>query len=75
MSRASDYRELTALCEMGVLVQMAAGRGTRYKLEDLLCGITSDNAHHAVDFGLPLGVKNYDLSRLEKAAGKKRTFG
>lgn len=26
------YRELTALCEMGVLVQTGAGRGTRYQL-------------------------------------------
>lgn len=33
MSRATAYRELTALCEMGVLVQTGVGRGTRYKLE------------------------------------------
>ena len=32
VSRATAYRELTALCEMGVLVQTGAGRGTRYKL-------------------------------------------
>ena len=30
VSRATAYRELTALCEMGVLVQMGVGRGTRY---------------------------------------------
>jgi Fic family protein len=40
VSRATAYRELTALCEMGVLMQTGAGRGTRYKLEDLLAGIT-----------------------------------
>ena len=32
VSRATAYRELTALCEMGVLVQTGVGRGTRYKL-------------------------------------------
>ena len=31
VSRATAYRELTALCEMGVLVQTGVGRGTRYK--------------------------------------------
>jgi predicted DNA-binding transcriptional regulator YafY len=33
VSRATAYRELTALCEMGVLVQTEAGRGTRYGLQ------------------------------------------
>ena len=33
VSRATAYRELTALCEMGVLVQTGLGRGTRYRLE------------------------------------------
>jgi Fic family protein len=33
VSRATAYRELTALCEMGVLVQTGAGRGTRYGLK------------------------------------------
>ena len=51
VSRASVYRGLTALCEMGILVQMGTGRGTRYKLEDLLAGITDENAHGEVDFG------------------------
>jgi Fic family protein len=55
VSRATAYRELTALCEMGVLVQTGTGRGTRYKLEDLLAGITIDNAHDAVEFGRPVG--------------------
>ena len=55
MSRATAYRGLTALCEMGVLVQTGTGRGTRYKLENLLSGITIDNAHDAVDFGRPVG--------------------
>lgn len=32
VSRATAYRELTALCEMGVLVQTGVGRGTRYFL-------------------------------------------
>ena len=32
VSRATAYRELTALCEMGVLVQTGVGRGTRYLL-------------------------------------------
>ena len=32
VSRATAYRELTALCEMGVLVQTGTGRGTRYHL-------------------------------------------
>ena len=32
VSRATAYRELTALCEMGVLVQAGMGRGTRYQL-------------------------------------------
>ncbi len=32
VSRATAYRELTALCEMGVLVQTGAGRATRYGL-------------------------------------------
>ena len=32
VSRAKAYRELTALCEMGVLVQTGTGRGTRYRL-------------------------------------------
>lgn len=32
VSRATAYRELTALCEMGVLVQTGVGRGTRYQL-------------------------------------------
>jgi Fic family protein len=35
VSRATAYRELTALCEMGVLVQTGTGRGTRYKLGPL----------------------------------------
>lgn len=43
VSRATAYRELRALCAMGVLVQTGAGRGTRYKLKDLLAGITNDN--------------------------------
>lgn len=55
VSRATAYRELTALCEMGVLVQTGVGRGTRYKLDDLLSGITDDNAHGEVDFGRPVG--------------------
>ncbi len=41
VSRATAYRELRALCEMGVLVQTGAGRGTRYKLKHLLTGITN----------------------------------
>jgi Fic family protein len=32
VSRATAYRELTALCEMGVLVQTGVGRATRYGL-------------------------------------------
>ena len=32
VSSATAYRELTALCEMVVLVQMGTGRGTRYRL-------------------------------------------
>jgi Fic family protein len=55
VSRATAYRELTALCEMGVLVQTGTGRGTRYKLEDLLAGITDGNSHDGVDFGGPVG--------------------
>lgn len=43
VSRATAYRELRALCEMGVLVQTGAGRGTRYKLKHVLAGITNDN--------------------------------
>ena len=35
VSRATAYRELTALCEMGVLVQTGVGRGTRYQLGNL----------------------------------------
>jgi antitoxin MazE len=27
----------------------------KYKLEDLLAGITDDNAHDEVDFGVPVG--------------------
>lgn len=41
VSRATAYRELRALCEMGVLVQTGAGRGTRYKLKHVLAGITN----------------------------------
>ena len=41
VSRATAYRELRALCEIGVLVQTGAGRGTRYKLKHLLAGITN----------------------------------
>jgi len=33
VSRSTAYRELTALCEMGVLVQTGVGRGTRYRLQ------------------------------------------
>ena len=33
VSRATAYRELAALCEMGVLVQTGMGRGTRYQLK------------------------------------------
>ncbi len=57
VSRATAYRELTALCEMGVLVQTGTGRGTRYKLEDLLAGITDGNGHDGVDFGGPVGLE------------------
>jgi Fic family protein len=32
VSRATAYRELTALCQMGVLVQTGTARGTRYRL-------------------------------------------
>jgi Fic family protein len=35
VSRATAYRELTALCEMGVLVQTGVGRGTRYRLKSM----------------------------------------
>lgn len=55
VSRATAYRELTALCEMGVLVQTGVGRGTRYRLEPLLAGITDGNTHEGVDFGRPVG--------------------
>ena len=34
VSRATAYRELTALCAIGLLVQSGVGRGTRYKLQD-----------------------------------------
>ena len=39
VSRATAYRELTALCEMGVLVQMGVGRGTRYGLNSIANGV------------------------------------
>jgi Fic family protein len=32
VSRATAYRELTALCEAGLLAQTGSGRGTRYQL-------------------------------------------
>jgi Fic family protein len=32
VSRATAYRELTALCEAGLLAQSGSGRGTRYQL-------------------------------------------
>jgi Fic family protein len=32
VSRATAYRELTALCDAGLLVQTGSGRGTRYQL-------------------------------------------
>lgn len=32
VSRATAYRELTALCEWGVLMQTGVGRGTRYRM-------------------------------------------
>jgi predicted DNA-binding transcriptional regulator YafY len=35
VTRATAYRELTALCEMGMLVQTGVGRGTRYRLQYL----------------------------------------
>ena len=57
VSRATAYRELTALCEMGVLMQMGIGRGTRYKLERSLSGITDDQAHDEVGFSGPVGRK------------------
>ena len=38
VSRATAYRELMALCEMGVLVQTGTGRGTRYKLSPVVGG-------------------------------------
>lgn len=34
VSRATAYRELTALCKTGVLVQTGVGRGSRYQLRD-----------------------------------------
>jgi Fic family protein len=55
VSRATAYRELTALCKIGVLVQTGTGRGTRYKLGDLPSGITDDNAHGDVAFARPVG--------------------
>lgn len=46
VSRATAYRELTALCEMEVLVQMGAGRGAQYELrsptKDALSQLSSD---------------------------------
>lgn len=46
VSRATAYRELTALCEMGVLVQTGVGRGTRYQLQSpaltALSGLSKD---------------------------------
>jgi Fic family protein len=33
VSRATAYRELTGLCEIGVLVQTGTGRGTHYQLK------------------------------------------
>lgn len=48
VSRATAYRELTALCEMGVLVQMGVGRGTRYQLQpSALNGLSQSNMHQA----------------------------
>jgi Fic family protein len=35
VSRATAYQELTALCEMGVLVQTGVRRGIRYQLTPL----------------------------------------
>jgi Fic family protein len=32
VSRATAYRELTSLCEAGLLIQTGTGRGTRYQL-------------------------------------------
>jgi len=55
VSRTTAYRELTALCEMGVLVRSGAGRGTRYKLDDLLPSSTNGISQDAVQFGGPLG--------------------
>ncbi len=42
VSRATAYRELTALCEAGLFVQTGSGRGTRYQL------------HHAESMGSAL---------------------
>jgi hypothetical protein len=40
---------------MGVLVRSGAGRGTRYKLDDLLPSSTNGISQDAVQFGGPLG--------------------
>jgi hypothetical protein len=36
-------------------VQTGVGRGTRYKLEDLLAGITDGNGYAAENFGVTVG--------------------
>ncbi len=48
--------------EQNVIITATKGRiviepatKPKYKLEDLLAGITDDNAHDEVDFGVPVG--------------------
>jgi len=40
------------------LIVRGVSRTPSYKLEDLVAGITDDNAHDEVDFGEPVGEEN-----------------
>ncbi len=49
VSRATAYRELTAMCAMGLLVQTGVGRGTRYRLQDAWSALKGVPAHSGLE--------------------------
>jgi Fic family protein len=53
VSRATAYRELTAMCAMGLLVQTGVGRGTRYRLQVAWSALKGVSAQPGLELSPP----------------------
>jgi len=57
-SAALELEQQVPIMPSKVRIVIEAAQRQDYKLEDLLAGMTDDNAHNEVDFGGPVGQED-----------------